>query len=57
METEKENTDDGLGDGQPDKICTLEEYFFICRPNAKHSVCFDYDEAGNVAIWYMAPKI
>jgi hypothetical protein len=38
----------------PHKICTAMEYFFLYRPKGKHSVCFDYDEVGNVAIWYLA---
>lgn len=50
-------TDDAYDlDDEPHKICTPEEYFFMYRPNGKHAVCFDYDSAGGVAIWYMSPK-
>ena len=37
----------------PHKICTPEEYFFLYRPKGKHIVCFDYDDSGSVAIWYL----
>lgn len=41
----------------PHKICTPAEYFFLYRPKGKHSVCFDYDAAGNVAVWYLTPNV
>lgn len=48
--------EEGMTTETPHKVCTPEEYFFLYRPKGKHSVCFNYDYAGNVAIWFLATK-